>query len=89
MSSNRADRSSKFLEHYFKNANEASRKGVSLAQQVEQRGRWRSNTPSSCARCSTRVPVQEGVREFLFQVWADVLAMTAVKSGGAQRGTKP
>jgi hypothetical protein len=27
----------KFLEHYFKNENEASRKGVSLAQQVEQR----------------------------------------------------
>jgi hypothetical protein len=25
------------------------------------------------------VPVQEGVREFLFHVWADVLAMTAVK----------
>jgi hypothetical protein len=27
----------KFLEHFFKNENEASRKGVSLAQQVEQR----------------------------------------------------
>ena len=27
----------KFLEHYFKNENEATRKGVSLAQQVEQR----------------------------------------------------
>ena len=27
------------------------------------------------------VPVQEGVREFLFQVWADVLATTAVKYG--------
>ena len=29
------------------------------------------------------VPVQEGVREFLFQVWADVLATTAVKSDNA------
>ena len=29
------------------------------------------------------VPVQEGVREFLFQVWADVLATTAVKSNNA------
>ena len=27
----------KFLEHYFRNENEASSKGVSLAQQVEQR----------------------------------------------------
>jgi hypothetical protein len=28
------------------------------------------------------VPVQEGVRDFLFQVWADVLAMAALQSGG-------
>ena len=31
------------------------------------------------------VPVQEGVREFLFQVWADVLATTAVKSEQQRR----
>jgi hypothetical protein len=30
------------------------------------------------------MPVQDGVREFLFQVWADVLAVTAVRHG-AQR----
>jgi hypothetical protein len=29
------------------------------------------------------VPVQEGVRDFLFHVWADVLATTAVKAGNA------
>jgi hypothetical protein len=34
------------------------------------------------------VPVQEGVREFLFQVWADVLAMTAVKTGVGSEQTK-
>jgi hypothetical protein len=32
--------------------------------------------------------VQEGVREFLFHVWADVLAMTAVKSGNQSEETK-
>ena len=32
-------------------------------------------------RMLNEVPVQEGVREFLFHVWADVLAMTAVKNG--------
>jgi hypothetical protein len=32
--------------------------------------------------------VQEGVREFLFHVWADVLAMTAVKAGNQSDETK-
>jgi len=34
------------------------------------------------------MPVQEGVREFLFHVWADVLAMTAVKQGLQSDETK-
>ena len=74
----------KFLEHYFKNANEASRKGVSLAQQVEQRETMAIQYTIELRKMLNEVPVQEGIREFLFQVWADVLAMTAVKSGGAQ-----
>ncbi len=74
----------KFLEHYFKNANEASRKGVSLAQQVEQRETMAIQYTIELRKMLNEVPVQEGVREFLFQVWADVMAMTAVKSDGAQ-----
>src|SRR5207244_6268259 len=69
----------KFLEHYFKNENEASRKGVSLAQQVEQRETLAIQYTIELRKMLNEVPVQEGVREFLFQVWADVLAMTAVK----------
>jgi len=71
----------KFLEHYFKNANEASRKGVSLAQQVEQRETMAIQYTIELRKMLNEVPVQEGIREFLFQVWADVMAMTAVKSG--------
>lgn len=71
----------KFLEHYFKNQNEASRKGVSLAQQVEQRETLAIQYTIELRKMLNEVPVQEGVREFLFQVWADVLAMTAVKNG--------
>jgi hypothetical protein len=74
----------KFLEHYFKNANEASRRGVSLAQQVEQRETLAIQYTIELRKMLNEVPVQEGVREFLFQVWADVMAMTAVKFGGAQ-----
>jgi len=69
----------KFLEHYFKNENEASRKGVSLAQQVEQRETLAIQYTIELRKMLNEVPVQEGVREFLFHVWADVLATTAVK----------
>jgi hypothetical protein len=76
----------KFLEHYFRNENETTRKGVSLAQQVEQRETLAIQYTIEVRKMLNEVPVQEGVREFLFQVWADVMAMTAVKHGpqGAQ-----
>jgi hypothetical protein len=78
----------KFLEHYFKNENEASRKGVSLAQQVEQRETLAIQYTIELRKMLNEVPVQEGVREFLFQVWADVLAMAAVKAGNQSDATK-
>ena len=78
----------RFLEHYFKNENEASRKGVSLAQQVEQRETLAIQYTIELRKMLNEVPVPEGVREFLFQVWADVLAMTAVKSGPGSEETK-
>lgn len=71
----------KFLEHYFKNENEATRKGVSLAQQVEQRETLAIQYTIELRRMLNEVPVQEGVRQFLFHVWADVLATTAVRYG--------
>ena len=74
----------KFLEHYFKNENEASKKGVSLAAQVEQRETMAIQYTIELRKMLNDVPVQEGVREFLFQVWADVLATAAVKSGSAE-----
>ena len=78
----------KFLEHYFRNENEASRKGVSLAQQVEQRETLAIQYTIELRKMLNEVPVQEGVREFLFQVWVDVLAMAAVKSGNQSDATK-
>lgn len=78
----------RFLEHYFKNENEATRKGVSLAQQVEQRETLAIQYTIELRKMLNEVPVQEGVRQFLFQVWADVLAMTAVKYGSQADETK-
>jgi hypothetical protein len=78
----------KFLEHYFASENEASKKGVSLAQQVEQRETMAIQYTIELRKMLNEVPVQEGVREFLFRVWADVLAITAVKSGVQSDATK-
>ena len=78
----------KFLEHYFKNENEASKKGVSLAQQVEQRETLAIQYTIELRKMLNDVPVQEGVREFLFHVWADVLAMAAVQSGNQSEATR-
>ena len=73
---------------FFAKDNPASRKGVSLAQQVEQRETMAIQYTIELRKMLNEVPVQEGVREFLFQVWADVLAMTAVKAGVQSEQTK-
>ena len=78
----------KFLDHYFQNENQASKKGVSLAQQVEQRETLAIQYTIELRKMLNEVPVQDGVREFLFQVWADVLAVTAVRSGAQDDTTK-
>ena len=49
----------KFLEHYFKNENEATRKGVSLAQQVEQRETLAIQYTIELRKMLNEVPVQE------------------------------
>ena len=78
----------KFLEHFFRTEHEASRRGVSLAQQVEQRETLAIQYTIELRRMLSEVPVQEGVRQFLFHCWADVLATTAVRYGGHSEETK-
>jgi hypothetical protein len=59
---------------------------VSVAQQVEQKRRWPSSTPSSCApcsrtcRCATKFVIS-------FKTWAEVLAMSAVRDGAQHADT--
>ena len=78
----------RFIEHYFKSTNEATKRGVSLAQQVEQRETLAIQYTIELRKMLNEVPVQEGVRQFLFQVWADVLAMSAVRNGAQSDATK-
>ncbi len=78
----------KFLAHYFEKENQASMKGVSLAQQIEQRETMAIQYTIELRKMLNEVPVQDGVREFLFQVWADVLAVTAMREGAQADVTK-
>ena len=78
----------KFLSHYFENENQASVRGVSLAQQVEQRETLAIQYTIELRKMLNEVPVQDGVRDFLFQIWADVLAVTAVRSGAQSEITR-
>ncbi len=78
----------KFLEHYFSSENATTRRGISLAQQVEQRETLAIQYTIELRKMLNEVPVQDGVRQFLFQVWADVLAMTALKQGAHGESTK-
>ena len=78
----------KFLDNYFENENQASRKGVSLAQQVEQRETLAIQYTIELRKMLEGVPVQDGVREFLFHVWAEVLAVTAMRAGAQSDATR-
>ena len=78
----------RFLENYFKSENKATMRGVSLAQQVEQRETLAIQYTIELRKMLNEVPVQEGVRQFLFQVWADVMAVTAVRNGAQSDATK-
>jgi hypothetical protein len=78
----------KFLEQYFRDQNEATKKGVSLAQQVEQRETLAIQYTIELRKMLNEMPVQEGVRQFLFHVWADVLATAAVRYGAQGEQTR-
>ncbi|MDO9236740.1 MAG: DUF1631 family protein [Aquabacterium sp.] len=78
----------RFLESYFRDHNELSRKGVSLAQQVEQRETWAIQYTIELRKMLDGVPVHEGVRAFMFKVWADVLAHSAVQTSQTSDETR-
>ena len=78
----------RFLETYFREENQASRRGVSLAQQVEQRETCAIQYTIELRKMLDGVPVHDGVRDFMFHVWADVLAHSAVVNGPTSEATK-
>ncbi|WP_374438446.1 DUF1631 family protein [Inhella sp.] len=77
-----------FLSNFFEKENPLSRKGVSLAQQVEQRETLAIQYTIELRKMLADMPVDESLRDFLFQVWADVLAVTAVREGSQAEVTR-
>lgn len=74
------DEFQKFLSKYLTEKGAAS-KVVSVAQQVEQKETLAIQYTIELRDMLKDMPVRDEVREFLFKVWAEVLAMAAVRKG--------
>jgi hypothetical protein len=60
---------------------------VTVAQQVEQKETLSVQYTIELRTMLSDIPVREEIREFLFKVWAEVLALAAVKHGAQHEDT--
>ncbi len=74
------DEFQKFISTYLSEQGSASR-FVSVAQQVEQKETLSVQYTIELRKLLDEVPVRDEVRDFLFKVWVDVLAVASVKYG--------
>ncbi|HYF20496.1 MAG TPA: DUF1631 family protein, partial [Ramlibacter sp.] len=70
----------KFLSRYLTEKSD-TQKVVSVAQQVEQKETLAIQYTIELRKMLNDVPVRDEIRGFLFKVWAEVLAVAAVKHG--------
>ena len=74
------DEFQKFLKHFL-TGTAATQKVVSVAQQVEQKETLTIQYTIEMRSILKDMPVRDEIREFLFKVWAEVLAVAAVRKG--------
>ena len=74
------DEFQKFLSRFLTEKG-ATQRLVSVAQQVEQKETMTIQYTIEMRSMLNNMPVREEIREFLFKVWAEVLAVAAVKNG--------
>ena len=74
------DEFQKFLAKFL-TENGATQRLVSVAQQVEQKETMSVQYTIEMRNMLKDIPVRDEIRDFLFKVWADVLAVAAVKNG--------
>jgi hypothetical protein len=74
------DEFQKFLSMFLTQKDQTQRL-VSVAQQVEQKETMTIQYTIEMRNMLNDMPVRDEIREFLFKVWAEVLAVAAVKNG--------
>ena len=74
------DEFQKFLSKFL-TGSDVAQKVVSVAQQVEQKETLTIQYTIEMRNMLKDVPVRDEIREFLFKVWAEVLAVSAVRRG--------
>jgi Protein of unknown function (DUF1631) len=74
------DEFEKFLTKFL-TENKTTAKVVSLAQQVEQKETAAIQYTIELRKMLGKMPISDVIREFLFKVWAEVLALGAMKHG--------
>jgi type III secretion system FlhB-like substrate exporter len=80
------DEFQKFLSKFLTEKGDTQRV-VSVAQQVEQKETMAIQYTIELRKMLNDIPVREEIREFLFKVWAEVLAVAAVRNGAAAAET--
>ena len=76
----------KFLSKFLTEKG-ATQKVVSVAQQVEQKETLAIQYTIEMRNMLKDMPVRDEIREFLFKVWSDVLAVAAVRKGPQHKDT--
>lgn len=74
------DEFQKFLSKFLSENGSAARV-VSIAQQVEQKETMAIQFTIEMRSMLNDMPVREEIREFLFKIWAEVLAIAAMRNG--------
>lgn len=76
----------KFLQKFLA-GNGAAQKVVSVAQQVEQKETLTIQYTIEMRNTLKDVPVRDEIRSYLFKVWAEVLAVSAIRKGAQHAET--
>ena len=75
-----------FLNKYLTQS-DATQRVMSVAQQVEQKETMAIQYTIELRKMLNDMPVREEIREFLFKVWAEVLAIAALRYGAQDEQT--
>jgi hypothetical protein len=76
-----------FLSKYLTQS-DVTQRVMTVAQQVEQKETMAIQYTIELRKMLNDMPVREEIREFLFKVWAEVLAIAALKFGGQHEQTQ-